>query len=81
MKYQYRIIKKNEEIIWVENFSKTINYQGKSADLVMTIDITEKILSEQKIKESEKILKDFIHNATDSISIWDSNLNLIEINL
>jgi len=78
--HQYRIIKKNEEIIWVENFSKTINYQGKPADLVMTIDITEKILSEQKIKESEKILKDFIHNATDSISIWDSNLNLIDIN-
>jgi PAS domain S-box-containing protein len=78
--YQYRIIKKNGDIIWVENFSKTINYQGKPADLAMIIDITEKIKSEQKIKESEKTLKDFVHNATDSISIWDSDLNLIEIN-
>ncbi|MHA2182815.1 MAG: PAS domain S-box protein, partial [Promethearchaeota archaeon] len=78
--YQYRIIKKNGDIIWIENFSKPINYQGKPADLAMIIDITEKIQAEQKIKESEKILKDFIHNATDSISIWDSNLNLIEIN-
>ncbi len=52
--YSYRIIKKNGETIWVENFSKTINYKGKPADFVMTIDITEKIESEKKLKESEE---------------------------
>ena len=52
--YSYRIIKKNGETIWVENFSKTINYKGKPADFVMTVDITEKIESEKKLKESEE---------------------------
>jgi len=78
--YLYRLIKKNGEMIWIDNFSKTIDYQGNPADLVMIVDITEKRKAEQIIKESQKTLKDFIQNATDSISIWDSNLNLIEMN-
>jgi len=52
--YQYRVIKKNGEVIWVENFSKTINYGGRPADFVMTIDIDDKIKSDQKLKESEE---------------------------
>ncbi len=40
-RYQYRGIKKNGEIIWVENYSKTITYEGKPADLVIILDIPE----------------------------------------
>ncbi|MFW9896514.1 MAG: PAS domain S-box protein, partial [Candidatus Thorarchaeota archaeon] len=51
-------------------------------DLVLLYvdDITDKKKAEDNLLESEKILRDFVHNATDSISIWDSNLNLIELN-
>ncbi|MFX1503451.1 MAG: PAS domain S-box protein, partial [Promethearchaeota archaeon] len=52
--YRYRIIKKNEEVIWVENFSRTINYEGRPADFVITVDISDKIKAEQKLKESEE---------------------------
>ncbi len=50
----YRIIQKSGEIIWIESYSKTIFFEGKTADLVMSVDITEKILAEQKLKESEE---------------------------
>jgi len=78
--YQFRAVKKSGEMFWVEIVSNTITFEGKNAVLISILDITETKLAEQKLKESEKILKDFVHNGTDSISIWDENLNLIEIN-
>jgi PAS domain S-box-containing protein len=62
-RYKYRIIKKNGQIAWIDNFSKTIKYKGRPADLVMTDDITEKIMSEQKLKESEEKYKYLFNNA------------------
>ncbi len=49
--YVYRGFKKTGELIWLENHSRTIIYEGKSADLVMIIDITEKMKAEQKLRE------------------------------
>jgi PAS domain S-box-containing protein len=62
-RYKYRTIKKSGEVVWIDNFSKTINYMGRPADLVMTEDITEKIISEQKIKESEEKYRYYFDNA------------------
>ncbi|MFX0076305.1 MAG: PAS domain S-box protein, partial [Candidatus Hermodarchaeota archaeon] len=61
--YQYRIIKKTSEIAWLDLFSKTINYMGRSADMVMTEDITKKIEAEQKLKESQEKYKYLFDNA------------------
>jgi PAS domain S-box-containing protein len=66
--------------LWLDTYTRSITFQGRPAVLSCALNITEKKKSEDKLKESEKILKDFIHNATDSISIWDENLNLIESN-
>ncbi len=52
--YKYRIIRKDGEIRWLENFSKTINYKGRPADFIMSIDITEQINAEKQLKKSEK---------------------------
>lgn len=41
---------------------------------------TKRKLLKQKLEESKKIFKEFIQTATDSITIWDSDLNLVEIN-
>ncbi|NVM16849.1 MAG: PAS domain-containing sensor histidine kinase [Candidatus Lokiarchaeota archaeon] len=62
-RYKYRIIKKSGEVAWIDNFSKTINYKGRPADLVMTEDITEKIVAEQKLKESEEKYRYLFNNA------------------
>ncbi|MFX1311383.1 MAG: PAS domain S-box protein [Promethearchaeota archaeon] len=70
---QFRIIRKDEEIIIVEIFSKTINYNGRFADLIMTLDITDKIKAEQKLKK-------FMDSATDCFFLLDSKLNCINLN-
>ncbi|TFF87846.1 MAG: PAS domain-containing sensor histidine kinase [Promethearchaeota archaeon] len=52
--YEVRIIKKNGEIAWREIFSKKISFEGKIADLITSVDITDKKKSEEKLKESEE---------------------------
>ena len=54
--YQFRIVSKNEEIKWVENYSKTIQYEGKNAILGTYIDITNKKQIQKNLKEAEKKL-------------------------
>ncbi|MFX0071934.1 MAG: PAS domain-containing protein, partial [Candidatus Hermodarchaeota archaeon] len=56
--YQFRGVTKNNDIIWLETFSRTINFGGRPADFVTLLDITEKKKSEQKLKESEEKYKD-----------------------
>ena len=56
-RYTYRIIKKSGEIAWMDNYSKSINYKGRPADLVMTEVITDKIIAEQQLKESEEFFR------------------------
>jgi PAS domain S-box-containing protein len=52
--YQYRIIDKEGGIKWIDNYSKTINFMGRPADLVSGIDITDRKKAEQELKESEE---------------------------
>ncbi|MFW9880642.1 MAG: PAS domain S-box protein, partial [Candidatus Thorarchaeota archaeon] len=56
IKTQYiaKIITKNGNIRWVENYSTSIIYQGKPAELLTQIDITSKMEAENKIRISEK---------------------------
>jgi PAS domain S-box-containing protein len=62
--YIYRGITKSGEVKWFELYSKTIMFEGKPADFITNIDITDKKLAEIESKkqqesriESEKYLK------------------------
>ncbi|MFX1572605.1 MAG: PAS domain S-box protein [Promethearchaeota archaeon] len=61
--YKYRLIRKDGKIRWLENFSKTIQYEGRPADLIMSIDITDNIEAEQKLKESEENYREAYNRA------------------
>ncbi len=61
--YQFKIVKKTGEKKWVDNYSKTINYNGKPADFVTNIDISEQKKAEQQLKESEEFLRLIIDTA------------------
>ncbi|MFX1277086.1 MAG: PAS domain S-box protein [Promethearchaeota archaeon] len=54
--YNYRGIKKSSDIIWIDQYSKSILYEGRPADLITIIDITERKKNEEKLKKSEKEL-------------------------
>ncbi|MFX0002120.1 MAG: PAS domain S-box protein [Candidatus Hodarchaeota archaeon] len=72
--YQFRIIKKNGDIRWLEIFSKTINYEGSPADLVMTIDITDKVKAEINLRESEARYRLIAENS--NMVVWSTDMNL-----
>ena len=67
--YQLQIIKKSGKKIWIENFSKTISFNGRPADLTTFFDITDKKKAEQKLKESEEILRATLESTADGILV------------
>ncbi len=72
--YPFRIVTKNGDVKWLEIYSKTINYEGSPADLTMTIDITDKIEVEKKLKESEERYR-LISEASNTV-VWTTDMNL-----
>ncbi|MFX1340449.1 MAG: PAS domain S-box protein [Promethearchaeota archaeon] len=69
--YQFRGIKTNNDIIWLEVFSKTINYQGKTADFITILDITEKKSAEEALKSEKKFSEDVINTTSDTIFLFE----------
>ncbi|MBY8989173.1 MAG: PAS domain S-box protein [Candidatus Lokiarchaeota archaeon] len=69
--YSYRKIMKDGRIKWVDLYSKTIHYNGKPADLVSQIDITEQKKMEEKLRESEENYRELVNDANSIILRWD----------
>ena len=85
-KYEIIGIKKSGEYIWVDNYSKTITYEGHPAVLSILIDITEKKTAELKLKKSEQELirkNSEIHTIFNTIpamlNVVDKEYNVIEV--
>jgi len=78
--YQFRGFKKTGELIYGETFSKTINYQGKLADFITVIDITDKVEAERKLLESEKKYRYLYENTPFSIVLINTKGIIIECN-
>ncbi len=79
-RYISKAIRKDGSLIWVENYSKSIIYQGKSADLLTQIDITDKMKAEQRLIESEGKYRDMAELLPDVIFEADLEMNLKYVN-
>ncbi|MFX1340468.1 MAG: PAS domain S-box protein, partial [Promethearchaeota archaeon] len=66
--YQYRGFKKSGEIIWLENYSKSILFNGRPADFITLIDITKRKEAEELIYEEVKKLKELDEMREDIIT-------------
>lgn len=78
--FTFRIITKSGKLKWIEEYNKKITYQGEPASLVTLMDITSKIESEQKLRESENKYRHLFYQLPISISIFDSKGNLVDSN-
>ena len=58
IRYEYRGIKKTGEIIWIENYSKSIIFRDEPANLISIIDVTERKQAEEASSISEKKFAD-----------------------
>jgi PAS domain S-box-containing protein len=52
-RYEYRYVRKNGEIRWVESFSSQVDYDGQSAIQTVTVDISERRHSEKEMKSAK----------------------------
>ncbi len=75
--YQFRLYRKTGELAWIENYSKTITYDGKPADFVTFIDITDQKKMEEKIKKSEKKYRKAYYQANLYRDIFAHDINNI----
>ena len=78
--YAFRVIRKNKEIRWVEMYASLIEYDGKPAVQEVFIDITDKKLAEEKLKESEANYRVMTELLPDIIYEADLNLNITYVN-
>ena len=75
-----KIITKSGNEIWLDARLELTDFEGKRATLITAMDITKRKEAEEAMRRSEEWLRAFMDAATDSIAIWDSNLNLIDCN-
>jgi len=79
--YQFRCLKKTGETIWIDNYSKTIDYEGKPADLVTAIDITEMKKAQQALKDSEGKYRHLYESSPYAILLINMEGKIIDCNL
>jgi signal transduction histidine kinase/ActR/RegA family two-component response regulator len=55
-RYAYRLLAKTGEVKWVDQYSKTIPYEGRPADFVTLVDITERKQAEEALQRRNREL-------------------------
>ena len=62
IRYQFKGLNKNNEIRWLELYSKTVSYGKKPADLVTFIDITERMRAAEALSAKEELYRAIFEN-------------------
>lgn len=78
--YEYRVIQKGGNIKWIMETVTAIQYMGKPATLGNFMDITERKLTEEALRESQEHFWDLFENANDLIYIHDLKGRFTSIN-
>ncbi len=79
-RYEYRGIRKDGAVCWLEMFASRIEYGGKPAVQAAAVDITERKRAEEMLQRSERFLRDVFEAIQDGISVLDTDLNVIRTN-
>ena len=70
------MIRKDGEVIWINNYSRPIQYQGKPANFITVFDITELKLKEENLR----FLSTIVEQVTDSVIVTNRKFEIIYIN-
>ncbi|MCF7859488.1 MAG: PAS domain S-box protein [Candidatus Cloacimonetes bacterium] len=79
--YQFKIITKQGSVRWVETINSRTIINGQVFVLGTSNDITERIDTEQSIRESEKKYKYLVESINDGMVIFDENGNFTFANI
>ncbi len=79
-RYEFRIIRKDASVRWVEAFPSRIEYRGRPAVQVAMVDITERKQTEETLKNSEERYRTLVESSTDAILMLDRERNVVTCN-
>ncbi|MHA2036104.1 MAG: PAS domain S-box protein [Promethearchaeota archaeon] len=71
---EYRVSKKSGELIWVDSFSSQIIFEGKPAFLIISIDITDRKIIGERLKESEENFRTIAEDSHLAITILQDDV-------
>jgi len=66
-RYFFRGVRKNGATLWLDQYSRTILYEGRTADLIVRADITEIKNAERALRESEERFRMIIEASKDGM--------------
>ncbi len=78
--YEFRGIRKNGEVIYVEVHSSLIIYKGKPAIIGTVMDITDRKLAEKAVRESEEKYRRLFEESKDGIFLSTPDGKIIDVN-
>jgi diguanylate cyclase (GGDEF)-like protein/PAS domain S-box-containing protein len=79
-RYEYRMMRKDGSLRWVEAFPSRIEYRGLPAVQVAMVDITERKDVEATLKNSEERYRTLVESSTDAILMLDRERNIVTCN-
>jgi len=79
--YDFRIVRKDTQVRWVEMYATLIEYEGKPAVQEVFLDISHKRNAEQKLKESKEKYQFLFETSPFSIYLFNRNGEIIDCNL
>ena len=72
-RYEVRIVRKDGRVGWMEIAARRITYRGRPAILTFDVDVTERKLAEQALRESETRFRALIERSFDVILLFDAD--------
>jgi PAS domain S-box-containing protein len=74
LRQEFRIIREDGSLAWVDAMANFIDYQGKSAIQVAFLDITKRRVAEDKANASKELYRQILESISDGFFILDNDL-------
>lgn len=78
--YEFRILRKDGEVRWMEVLTGEMSYRGRLAIQVALVDVTERKEAEKALRESEERFRTFVENMADGVFCLDLEGRLVLVN-
>ena len=75
-RYEFRGMRKDGTVRWLEIFGNRIEYDGESAVQAAFVDITERKQADQRLRESEEQYRTLVETSPDAVTVTDLEGNI-----
>ncbi|MDM7998690.1 MAG: PAS domain S-box protein [Dehalococcoidia bacterium] len=79
-RYQFRAVRRDGAVIWLEIFATAIEYAGEPAVQAAFIDITERKMAEEALAESERKYRQLVETVDEGIGAIDKEATIVFVN-